>query len=123
MKTIITAAQIRTAITEIRYALAPSAIDAMGVDSGEACDAYASALLEVYPNADVTVRRASVDASSMVSEGEIDGGAVCVHRGHFGHRSVACDPARFLVSAEVEASIAADDERVWERACVIAAGE
>lgn len=123
VKPALTADQIRKAITSITYDLAPSAIDALGGVTDEACDAFASALLEVYPNADVTVRRASVDASSMTSEGEIDGGAVCVHRGHFGHRSVACDPARFLVSAEVEASIAADDERVWERACLIAAGE
>ena len=123
MTTIITAAQIRTAITEIRYELAPSAIDAMGVDSGEACDAYASALLEVYPNADVTVRRANIDGSSMRADGEIDGTPLCILKGHFGAASIACDPEALEVSASVEMSIADDDHRAWERACAIAAGE
>ena len=118
-----TAAQIRTAITEIRYELAPSAIDAMGVDSGDACDAYASALLEVYPNADVTVRRANIDGSSMRADGEIDGAAFCVTKRHFGGASISCDPEVIEVSASVEMSIADDEHRVWERACQIAAGE
>jgi hypothetical protein len=118
-----TAAQIRTAITEIRYELAPSAIDAMGVDSDDACDAWVSALLEVYPNADVIVRRSNVDASSMRADGEIDGEQVCIIKRHFGAPSISCDPDAIEVSASVEASIAADDHRVWERACQIAAGE
>ena len=123
MTTSITAAQIRTAITEIRYELAPSAIDALGGVTVEACDAFATALMEVYPNAVVTVRRANVDASSMRADGEIDGEQVCIIKAQFGAASVACDPEIFDVSASVEASIAADDERVWERACQIAAGE
>lgn len=123
MTTILTAAQIRTAITEISYDLAPSAIDAMGGVTDEACDAFASALLEVYPNADVTVRRASIDASSMRADGEIDGEQLCIVRGHFGEAGVSFDPEVFDVSASAEASIAADDQHVWERACLIAAGE
>lgn len=119
----ITAAQIRTAIIEIRYELAPSAIDAMGVDVSKACDDFGAALLEVYPNADVTVRRASVDASSMRADGEIDGSPFTVTKRHFGDPSIACDPEALEVSAGVEMSLADDERRVWERACAIAAGE
>ena len=123
MTTIITAAQIRNAITEIRYELAPSAIDAMDVNSDDACDAYARALLEVYPNADVTVRRANIDGSSMRADGEIDGTPLCITKRHFGAASISCDPEALEVSASVEMSIGEDDHRVWERACLIAAGE
>ena len=117
----ITAADIRNAVTTIRYELAGSAIEAMGLPVADALDVYGDALLETYPNASVTVRKANVDASSMEARGEIDGEEFTLIRRHFGAASVACDPEALEVSSDVERSLDADEQDVWGRACEMAA--
>ena len=116
--TTLTAATIRASITAIRYELAPSAIDAMGLDTDAALVVFGDALLEVYPNASVTVRRANIDGSTMDATGEIDGEGIALVRRHFGGTTVATG---LDVSVDAERSIAADDQDVWERACKLAA--
>lgn len=117
--TTITADTIRSAIETIRYELAPSAIEALGVDASRACDVFGDALLEVYPNASVTVIRASVDASSMTARGELDDGEeVVIRRDHFGRTEV--DTRDGSVGVSVVRDIEGDDQRVWERACALA---
>ena len=112
---------IRAAITTIRYELAPSAIEAMGVSADVACDVFGDALLEVYPNASVTVRRANIDGCSMEARGETDDGdEVVITRRHFGGATVLTDEG--YVSSDVERAIDADDQDVWERACKRAEG-
>lgn len=118
--TTITAAAVRTAIESIRYELAPSAIDAMGLPAAEACDVFGDALLDVYPNASVTVVKSSVDASKMTARGEIDGAEFVLARDHFGSVSFSADPSELEVSVDGERSLDGDDQDVWERACKLA---
>ena len=73
--TTLTASALADAVTTVDYRLAPSAIDHLdgGDKSIDACDIFADALLEVFPNASVTVRAASADESRGTARGEIDG--------------------------------------------------
>ena len=73
--TTLTASALADAVTTVDYRLAPSAIDHLdgGDKSIDACDIFADALLEVFPNASVTVRAASADESHGTARGEIDG--------------------------------------------------
>lgn len=117
MTTTTTAAfDLSTAAEEVTYDLAPSAAEGINEDAGRARDAFAAALRAQYPNADVTVRIASIDASSYWISGERDGLAWGVSKRHFGGASWSADPDLDVNVSSIETDADERDRRAYDAA-------
>jgi hypothetical protein len=107
---------LATEAAEITYDLAPSAAEGICDDTARAREAFAAALRAQYPNADVTVRLANVDASSYWISGERDGLAWGVSKRHFGGASWTADPDLDVNVSSVETDANERDRRAYEAA-------
>lgn len=118
-----TTAEIFAAVETVSYRLAPSAIDALGLDSDAACEVYADALGELFESADVTVRPNSIDASAMTADGDVDGAGFTLTESFSSRRTMACDPDDFesALVGDVESALDHEMARVWDRAIELAA--
>lgn len=107
---------LSAAAEEITYDLAPSAAEGICDDRHRACDAFAAALRAEYPNADVTVRVARIDASSYTIEGEHDGLAWTVSKRHGRATVWSAHPDLDVNVSSVETDADERDRRAYEAA-------
>ena len=107
---------LATTAAEITYRLAPSAAEGICDDTSRARDAFAAALRAQYPNADVTVRIAHIDASSYEIEGHSNGLEYVVSKRHFGGASWSADPDLDVNVSSVETDADERDRRAYEAA-------
>ena len=107
---------LSAAAEEITYDLAPSAAEGICDDRHRACDAFAAALRAEYPNADVTVRIAHIDASSYEIGGHSNGLEYVVSKRHFGGASWSAEPDLDVDVSSVETDADERDRRAYEAA-------
>lgn len=109
-------------VTSIRYSLAPSASDALGLDDEEACEVYARALQEQHPSAVIEVTPNRTDESRVEYEGIVGEELfTATQRGSRVYVGAVSDGMSATDVRALEESLRAADADAWERAVALAA--